>query len=77
MKRNGKLSPKEARTYEQLCSLRATLWNCKWGWILTADGEITIQHQPRGEPRIQEITIPKRVFDKMVEWYLKPQRHPR
>lgn len=41
--------------------------------ILTDSFNVSISTQKMGEPPSQAVTIPRKTFDKLIRWYLKPQ----
>ena len=74
MTKTKTLSPRQARTWDQLCSLRRD--NSSWGdwWILTDGLNVAIYQQKPGETSTQEISIPIGTFNRLIDWYQRPQK---
>lgn len=71
--KNKKLSPIECKTNKQIHSLSDESGIFKDFIMYIDDSNIRIyQHKP-GESYKQGIDIPKKHFDKLLEWYTKPQ----
>lgn len=65
--------PIDARTMKQLCALASDNWDTKDFWILTDGRQISIGKQKNGSPAEWIVNIPKKDFDKLIEWYTKDQ----
>lgn len=65
-------SPKTARTFNQLCSLRTDNISFPWGWVIVSEDQITIAMQKNGERATATIDISKRDFNRLIRWYEKP-----
>ena len=72
-KRIASLSPRGAKTFNQLCSLRRDNWS--WGdwWIMSDGGTVSITQQKVGESPSQEISVPMSAFNRLIDWYNRPQ----
>lgn len=75
------LRPRDARTLKQTCALQRDNYDTKNFWLLLNGGTIsspsvTICRQTAGEAPQQAIHIPRRVFDRLVDWYMTPQNVP-
>jgi hypothetical protein len=66
-------TPQQAKTFAQICKLPRSGVDTKDFWLSIDVGEVTITKQRIGEKPTQEITIPRRVFDKFVRWYQAEQ----
>lgn len=74
MKRKSEgLSPRDARTQEAICRLRTYNRNTDDGWLLIEPDTITIARQSPGKSAESMTTLPRRDFDALVRWYLRPQ----
>lgn len=69
-----KYSPRTAKTFDQLCSLRRD--NASYGgyWILAEADDVTIAKQTLGEAAESVITIDKKTFNQMIAFYQRPTR---
>ena len=64
-----KLSPREAKTNTQLCSLKMDNLSYKHFWFLVQEKTVTLAKQTTGEQLEHIVEIPKSLFNKMVDWY--------
>lgn len=62
--------PRDAKTFDQICELRRDNYPPKHGvWsILLSDDHVSL-HQPDGG----YVTIPRREFNVIVDWYMRDQ----
>ena len=65
-----KLTPIEARTFKQICSLPRDNLDTSGHWIQLDVGEVTIAKQKGGEAAKVMLTVPRAQFDRMVRWYM-------
>jgi hypothetical protein len=74
--KNKTLSPKDAKGEKQVCMLQTDHYETKDFWILIDawNNEVYIHQQKTGEKSKQDICIPKKDFNRLVEWYLKEQK---
>jgi hypothetical protein len=68
------LSPRKARTDNELCQMRRDNFDTDNHWILTDTFRVTIAAQKLGEGATQSITVPRKTFDKLVDWYMREQK---
>lgn len=68
-----KLSPRNANTFDKVCSLQTDHKDLLDYWIIADDTEITIAKQRTGEPCEVSLTIPRADFNKLINWYLREQ----
>lgn len=71
------MRPRDARTSEQVCNMPRDNLTVGGFWILLSGNRacsVTICAQKSGEPVTQKINIPRRVFDRFIDWYMKPVR---
>jgi hypothetical protein len=68
------MSPKQARTDEQVCSLNRDNQTFGDYWIIGGGDNVYIACQPEGCPAESNISIPRDVFIRMVNWYQRPQK---
>lgn len=79
MKRKKKalkpLSPHEARTMDQQCSLLTDNIATKAGWILlNSTGTVVLKNQRDGESPTGSVEFSRRDFARFAKWYLTPQK---
>ena len=66
-------SPREARTDKQMIELTRDNISVG-GWWFMIDGDVVIlTAQKSGESPTQQVTVPRGVFGRVVDWYNKPQ----
>lgn len=68
-----KLSPKDCKTNKQVCSQKSDNFDVRGFWIIADEKTVTICQQKRGEPAKDSVTIPKKKFDKLIDWYTTKQ----
>lgn len=69
-----KLSPSECSSISDILSLKESCLTLSQFWIMVQhDGAAIIADQSPGEPARKIITIPRKTFHKMIEWYGTPQ----
>lgn len=74
MSARKKLSPRKARTFNQICSLNRDNLSSKHGWIVVDDeGSVTIAEQANGCEAKGIVRLPRREFNRLVDWYNKEQ----
>jgi hypothetical protein len=71
-KTKAKLSPRQAKTNAEVCALRRDNLSAGNFWMLVDDGEVTITAQKPGESSTAMITMSKRNFNRLIDWYNKP-----
>ncbi|WP_024516881.1 hypothetical protein [Bradyrhizobium sp. Tv2a-2] len=74
MKKPTKMAPRAAKTPEEVCQLQTANFDVDGFWILHGINTISFAEQKLGKPSKQTITISKKAFDKMVDWYLRDQK---
>lgn len=69
------LSPRKARTFKQMVSLKTDNHHTKESWILLMEGNsICISNQRNGEALTASITIQRKDFNRLIDWYNKEQK---
>lgn len=68
------LSPMQARTDEQVCSLNRDNTTTGDFWILSDGITVTITHQVLGESPKASVSVPCAEFNKLVRWYMRGQK---
>ncbi len=58
-------------TYEQICKLDRDNFSFGDFWIITDATTVSLAAQKLGESATQTITLPRRVFSRFVDEYLK------
>lgn len=71
--KKSQLSPHEARTDKQICSLRSDNVDAPEGWMMIDEGVVTLCNQRSGEHSTGTVQFTRRSFKKFADWYLKPQ----
>lgn len=69
-----KLSPRNAKTLNEICSLRTDHHDLKHSWILTDGVNVTITKQDVGCLSTESVTLPRREFNLLIDWYVKEQQ---
>ena len=64
------MTPKEAKTFEQICKLPRDNVESGDFSIVLGSQEIYLAEQRPGEDRKQHIEIPRLNFNALVKWYL-------
>jgi hypothetical protein len=64
-----KLSPRNAKTLGQFCSLKRDNFGTRESWILSEENTVTLCNQKKGESNTAQITIKKSHFNKLIDWY--------
>ena len=72
--RTKTLSPRKTVTFNQICSLQTDNAGTKNFWIQLDVGSVHLCEQTSGEAAKGSLTIPRRDFNKLIEWYLKEQK---
>ena len=67
-------APRDARTLDDLCALTRDTVTYGEFWALTDGHTVTLARQRVGEAAAEIISIPRRTFNLIVNWYTKPQR---
>lgn len=69
------LSPRDAKSLDEICSLQTDNCSTKDAWIIITDGDhVTIQMQRNGESSTGAINIKKSNFNRLIDWYNRPQK---
>jgi len=71
------MSPYDAKTLNEVCSLRRDNFDLPTCWILTDGVNVTISEQKNGEEAKQSLTLPRTQFNALVRWYLRDQKKVR
>lgn len=69
-----RLSPKQARTLGQVCSLNRDNTYAGDYWLMTSGDDVTICHQAVGQNPVGSVTIPRELFIRFINWYQRPQK---
>jgi hypothetical protein len=67
------MTPHEARTIDEICSLRRDNISTPHGWILIDGDRVSLAQQQAGHEAEGTITLPRAEFKRMIDWYLRPQ----
>lgn len=64
------LSPRTARTFDDICALKQDNIDGPEGWALIDEGAGIILHQQkRGQESTASVVFSKRTFNRIVDWY--------
>ena len=66
-------SPIESITWSSVCRLKSDSTDTKDYWMCIDGDEVCIAKQRSGESLIEKIKIPRKDFNRLVRWYVKPQ----
>lgn len=72
-----KLTPREAKTWKQILSLKRDNISTPGYWFLLDVGEVHLAAQKNKENATAAISIPRRDFNKFVDFYNGTKRHKR
>ena len=64
------MKPIEARTFNQICSLKRDNMSTKDFWLQLDVGIVTLAKQRNGEPCEASMRISRKQFDRIVQWYV-------
>ncbi len=63
-------TPRQARSFADICLMPRDNVGTRDFWILADVGEVTLAQQKQYEAVTADITIPRKVFDAFVDWYM-------
>jgi hypothetical protein len=69
-----KISPKEAKTFDQICMLQTDGWDTKNSWICLGEETVTICLQKNYQKATDSVTLDRKEFERLANWYFRPQR---
>ena len=67
------LRPRDCRGLNAVCQLRTDHHDIKGAWILWDGYELSIKKQNDGEAPTQEIDFTRAEFNRLVDWWNRPQ----
>lgn len=68
------MSPHEARTNDEICSLQSDNYSTAEGWLMIDGNRVTICQQRDGERAASMASFSRGAFKRMLDWYLRPQK---
>jgi len=69
-----KLSPRNAKTFGQICALNRDNLSSKHGWIMIGDGgTVAIAEQSAGNEAKGMVRLSRREFNRLIDWYNQEQ----
>jgi len=74
MSNDKTLSPIDAKSNHSVCKLNRDNISTPDYWIITDGYDVTLAEQKDGESATNKITISKKHFDKLIRWYIRPQK---
>jgi len=66
-------SLRNARTFEELCELRRDHFSTKHYWISADETTVSIYAQTSGEEPRESVTVPRRQFNALIDFYQREQ----
>ena len=73
MNKDRRIAPYRA-SLDDLCRITRDNFDAGEFWIITDSVEVTIAHQIAGEEAKAMVTIPRREFNRLIRWYMRPQK---
>ena len=67
-------SLRDARTEKQLCALHRDNFSHRGFWLLSDGVTVTIAQQKTGERAKAIVSVPRAVFNHLIDAYQKPQK---
>ncbi len=74
IKRGATMKSPANCTFKELVRIHSDNHDAGDFWILTDTNEVTIAAQKPGHPATAMVSIPRRKFNQLIAWYIKPQR---
>lgn len=68
------MKPCDAKTDKQICDLRASIVEHGDYSLMLVEGEVVLSDHPAGREIVEQITLPRAVFEKFVKWYQTEQK---
>jgi hypothetical protein len=68
------LSPYGANTLDKVCRLGRDNFSAGEHWILTDGFTVSVTAQKAGSAPTRQVTIPRKEFNKLISWYIRPQK---
>lgn len=65
-----KMKPIDARSFQQICSLPIDCRESGDFWMQLEEDKVSIVQQKKGNKPMQEIDIPREIFDELCKWYV-------
>lgn len=73
-KLKGKLSPREATTFNKICSLEYDHSDTRLSWFSISEKSVSIVNQKGGHPATGQVRLTRKEFERFVDWYNKKQQ---
>ncbi len=70
------MRPYDAKKLGEVCNLRTDSKDVGDYWIMTDGYQVTMHEQKLGKPTTQDIAIPRTVFNRLIDWYMRDQESP-
>lgn len=68
------MTPRQAKTFKQICQLQTDNKDTKEGWIIIDGGNVSLCNQRRGESATGDVKFSRRAFNALIDWYNRDQR---
>lgn len=65
-----KLTPQQAKTFKQICSLKTDNCGTPRSWISVDVGVVCIYNQRNGESSTGNVTLSRADFERFIRWYM-------
>ena len=66
--------PYDCGSFDEVCELQTDHHELKNWWISVDGYEVSIYEQRSGETVHSSVSVPKRQFDALVQWYMRQQK---
>jgi hypothetical protein len=66
--------PRDCKTIDDVCEIQRDNKDVGDFWMITDGYTVSIHEQKMGEPSKQQISIPRATFNKLIDWYSRPQK---
>ena len=70
---NKRRTPREAVQFNDICKLQSDNKNIAEGWIIIDGPKVVMATQRAGEELTGKVEFSRRAFNKLIDWYNKPQ----
>lgn len=68
------MSPHQARTLNEICSLKSDNYGGAEGWIMIDGPDVILKQQRSGEQPDGGVKFSRGAFKRMIDWYLREQQ---
>ena len=68
------MTPRRAVKLDDICKLQTDHHDTCDAWIIIDGPQVTISKQRNGEPRTASVTLSRRSFNVLIDWYNRDQK---